>query len=144
MPNYVRKALAKFGHPAPHRAQYSPHQWTRPVYGQKIQYAAQDKLGQVLDKKGQRRIQSIVGTFLYYGRAVEPTILPALNEIATFQAKPTDDTVKRTNMLLDYMYTYPTAVLRHYAGDMQLHIESDAAYLVLPGARSCVAGYFYL
>ena len=27
---------------------------------------------------------------------------------------------------------------------MQLHIESDAAYLVLPGARSRAAGYFYL
>lgn len=47
-------------------------------------------------------------------------------------------------MLLDYMYTYPTVTLRYYAGDMQLQIESDAAYLVLPGARSCVAGYFFL
>ena len=75
---------------------------------------------------------------------MEPTILPALNDIATFQARPTSDTVKRTNRLMDYMYTYPTAVLRYYAGDMQLHIESDAAYLVLPGARSRVAGYFYL
>ena len=27
---------------------------------------------------------------------------------------------------------------------MCLHIDSDAAYLVMPGARSCVAGYYYL
>ena len=27
---------------------------------------------------------------------------------------------------------------------MQLHIESDAEYLVLPGAKSRVAGYLYL
>ena len=47
-------------------------------------------------------------------------------------------------MLLDYMCTYPTAILRYYAGDMQLHIESDEAYLVLPGAPSRLAGYFYL
>ena len=47
-------------------------------------------------------------------------------------------------MLLDYLATYPNAKLRFYAGTMQLHIESDAAYLVLLGAKSRVAGYFYL
>lgn len=35
MPNYVMKALAKFGHPKPNRAQYSLHRWNRPSYGQK-------------------------------------------------------------------------------------------------------------
>ena len=33
MPNYVTKALHKFQHPTPKRAQYAPHQWTRPNYG---------------------------------------------------------------------------------------------------------------
>ena len=45
---------------------------------------------------------------------------------------------------MDYFHTFPNAKLRFYAGDMQLHIESDAAYLVLPGARRRVAGHFYL
>ena len=79
--------------------------------GQQIQYVISENSGPILNKKGQRCIQCIVGTFLYYGRAVEPTILPALNEISTFQAKPTDDTVKQTNILLNYMYTYPAATL---------------------------------
>ena len=43
-----------------------------------------------------------------------------------------------------YLHTYPNTKLRFYAGDMQLHIESDAAYLVIPGARSWAAGHFYL
>ena len=47
-------------------------------------------------------------------------------------------------MLMDFLHTFPNAKLRFYAGDMQLHIESDAAYLVLPGARSRAAGHFYL
>ena len=98
----------------------------------------------VLDKKEQRRLQSIVGTFLYYGRAVDPTVLTALNDIATMQAKPTLSTLQQSNMLLDYLATYPDAKIRFYAGNMQLHLESDAAYLVLPGAKSRVAGYFYL
>ena len=45
---------------------------------------------------------------------------------------------------MDYLSTFPYAKLRYYAGDMQLHVESDAAYLVLPGARSRIAGHFYL
>eukprot|EP00957_Ditylum_brightwellii_P026903 2033719-Ditylum_brightwellii.AAC.1 len=38
---------------------------------------------------------------------------------------------------------YPNAVLRFFAGNMQLHIDSDAAYLVVNGAKSCTAGYLY-
>ena len=82
--------------------------------------------------------------FLYYGRAVEPTVLTALNDMATMQAKPTINTLKQSNMLLDYLATYPNAKLRFYAGNMKLHVELDSAYLVSPGAKSRIAGYFYL
>ena len=71
-------------------------------------------------------------------------MLATLGEISTAQAAPTTDTVKKTSMLMDYLHTFPNAKLRFYARDMQLHIKSDAAYLVLPGARSCAAGHFYL
>ena len=47
-------------------------------------------------------------------------------------------------MLMDYLNTYPNAKLRYYAGTMNLKVESNAAYLVLPNARSRVAGHFYL
>ena len=47
-------------------------------------------------------------------------------------------------MLLDNLSTYPQTKLRFYKGNMKLYIESDAAYLVLPGAKSRIAGYFYL
>ena len=36
MSNYVNKALRKFQHPTPKRAQYAPNQWMRPNYGAKI------------------------------------------------------------------------------------------------------------
>ena len=45
---------------------------------------------------------------------------------------------------MDYLYTYPNATLRFYAGSMQLMIESDASYLVIEGAKSRIAGHFYL
>ena len=39
---------------------------------------------------------------------------------------------------------YKHAFLRFYASDMQLHVDTDAAYLVLPHAKSRIAGYFRL
>ena len=45
---------------------------------------------------------------------------------------------------MDYMHTYSDAYIRYYASDMVLHVDSDAAYLVAPKARSRIAGYFYL
>ena len=45
---------------------------------------------------------------------------------------------------MDYVHTYPNSYIRYKASDMILHIDSDAAYLVAPKARSRVAGYFHL
>ena len=74
MPNYVSKALPQFNHPIPTRPQYAPHKWNKPVYRQKIQYAQPPDITHKLATSGQRHIQYIVGKFLYYGRAVNPTV----------------------------------------------------------------------
>jgi hypothetical protein len=79
---------------------------------------------------------------LYYGRAIDYTILPALNDIARQQAKPTVTTMIRARQLLDYVRTYPTTILRYHASAMILHVDSDAAYLVLPEAKSRIASYY--
>ena len=84
------------------------------------------------------------GAFLYYGQAVDPTILPALSSISSTQAHPTEFTMNECKMLMDYVHTYPNAVIRYYKSDMILYVDSDAAYLVLPKARSRIAGHFYL
>ena len=47
-------------------------------------------------------------------------------------------------MLLYYLATYPGAKLRYYTGNMQLHVESDAEYQDLPGAKSRIIDYYYL
>jgi hypothetical protein len=111
MPDYVPKALAKFQHDTPKSAQHAPHQWTQPAYGQKVQYANTDQ-SPLLNKKDTQCVQSVSGTFLYYARAVDPTILPALNEISNNQAQPTIVTGKACDLLLDYLATYPNAVIR--------------------------------
>lgn len=52
--------------------------------------------------------------------------------------------MKQCRTLLDYCATYPNVFLRYNASDMILNIDSDAAYLVAPKARSRIAGYFQL
>ena len=80
MSHYVTKALQNNYYLALRSPQYAPHQWTKPAYGQKIQYTIPPSSLPILDKKGTRRIQSINSNFLYYARAITPTILPAINE----------------------------------------------------------------
>ena len=143
MPGYIQSTLARLQHKRPSRSQFAPHQWTRPAYGQKLQLAPIDNTPK-LDKKGIHFVQSCVGSFLYYARAVDPTMLPAINEISGSQSSPTEQTLHACTMLMDYASTYPLAILRYHASDMALHIDSDAAYLVLPNARSRYAGHYFL
>ena len=93
MPQYITKALHCFKHKPPEKPQYAPHKWTAPIYGQKTQYATPVDCSKLLDPHDAKHIQFVVGSLLYYARAVDPTMLVALNEIGTSQSKPTATTV---------------------------------------------------
>ena len=145
MPTYIPKLLKKLQH-TPNLPQYSPHEYI-PIKYSKMgdrQYMQQPDKSPQLNAIDTKWVQSAVGSLLYYGRALDNTILPALNQIGTEQALPTTNTKQKLRRLLDYVATYPKAYLRFYASDMLLEIDSDAAYLVLPKARSRLAGYFRL
>ena len=79
---------------------------------------------------------------MYYARAVDPTILPAINEIVMVQSNPTESTNNKIKMLLDYFVTYPNAKIRYHASDMALRVDYYTAYLVLPKERSHITGFF--
>ena len=51
------------------------------------------------------QIQSTTGSFMYYGRAIDYSILPALNDIARAQAQPTIKTKQKAQRLMDYLHT---------------------------------------
>ena len=61
-------------------------------------------------------------------------MLPKINEIPDQQAEPTEETNDKVTTLMDYAHTYPSATIHYHASDIHLHIDSDAAYLVLPKA----------
>lgn len=95
MPQYIPSELQKLGHIPPTTPQHSPHQHTVPRYGQCIQYAPDDDDSPLLRPKQITYVQSVLGTLLYYARAVDPTLLPALNELATQQSSPTEKNIAK-------------------------------------------------
>ena len=91
MPNYITKVLHKFQHSPPTKPQYSPFPATpfhRTTKGTR-QYAKDEDTSNILAQKDITTIQSIVGSLLYYARAIDSSILPALNTISARQASPT-------------------------------------------------------
>lgn len=99
---------------------------------------------EALNKDRIKRIQEVVGTLLYYARAVDSTMLTALSSLASAQANGTVETERATNQLLDYCATHPNAGIVYHASEMRLRIHSDASYLCEPKARSRAGGHFYL
>jgi hypothetical protein len=142
MPGYVSNVLSKFQHDSPKHPQHTPSQYVTPVYGAKTQYATRDE-NPPLTAKQCLTIQKVTGSVFYYARAVDPTVLMPLNDIAMEQTKATEKTQAATNQLLDYLATHPDATIRYHASDMILHIHSDASYLSVSNSRSRLGGLFF-
>ena len=138
------KQMTKYGHVAPLKPQHCPYSPNPIKYGKDNQAPPPLDDSPLLDAAGKKRVQQIVGSFLYYARAVDPTILMALSEISSQQSAPTENTMKWVNQFLDYMWTHPDAIIRYRASDMILNVHSDASYLSAPKARSRAGGYFFL
>ena len=112
MPAYVQKQLTRYEHKTPSRPQHCPYTPHPIKYGKDNQTVDPIDDSPPLDEAGKKYIQQVVGSFLYYARAVDPTILMALSDIATQQNKPTENTKKRVDQFLDYMATHPMAKIR--------------------------------
>jgi len=113
----------------------------RPTYGQKVQYVKIDnspKLPATLIKY----IQQVTGKFLYYAQAIDNTMIHAINDIAS--GENIRSTIEATIHFLNYAASNPNAEVIYLASDMILNIDSDAAYLVHPKARSCAGEYLFL
>ena len=88
--------------------------------------------------------QRVVGSFLYYARAIDITIFHTLSTLASKQSNSTKRTMKRVNQLLDYMYYNSETVIRFYASDMIPNVHSYASYLSAGKGRSRAGGYSFL
>ena len=136
MLNYVDDALKRFNHKKPRNPQEQPYPHTKPVYGAKSQFADPEDTSEILSQADKKFIQEVTGKFLYYARALEATMLPALGSIASQHANPTEWTMQKAKQLLDYSATHPDAIITYRDSDMVLDGHSSASYLSESGSRS--------
>ena len=144
MYNYIETLRLKYNHSKPAKAQHSPHAHREIVYGAKEQLVPDVDNSPPLDENGVKRIQGIVGSLLYYARAVDNKLLATLSTISAQQAKATQQTEKTVTQLLDYVATYPNDGITYRASNMILSAHSDASFLTETGSRSRAGAHIYL
>ena len=144
MPGYIANVLQKYNHPSPTTPEFSPFTCPPTTYGASHIKPLTDCTVPLVSTAKQKRIQQVIGSLLFYARAVDPTPLPTLNDLAAEQTQATIKTDKAVSKLLDYMSTFPNAAIHYSASDMVLHIDSDVSYLSLPHARSRATGHYFL
>jgi hypothetical protein len=144
MPGYIAKKLQEYNHITSKNIQTCPYTPAPKQFGSEAQRPLPPDSSPRLDKKGIRRVQQIVGSILYYARAVDMTVLMALSTLAIEQTKATEQTLSKCFQLLDYLAHHSTAKVRFYASDMIMNIHSDASYLSEGRARSRTCGHFFM
>ena len=110
MLGYVKKACKCFNREIPTRKQDFPHAHTKPNFEAKVQFAKEVDDSRLLDEEEKTFVQQVVGTFLFYAKAIDTTMLTPLSAIAETQSKPTARTLEKVRQYLDYALSNPDAV----------------------------------
>ena len=92
MYNYIVNLRVKYNYPDLRKLQHPPYKHAPIIYGDKGQYSAKDDDIPPLDADGILRVQSIFGSPMFYGWAVDNKILVALSELGKHQAADTPHT----------------------------------------------------
>jgi hypothetical protein len=111
MPGYIKKLLQKYKHRMPKHQQHCPYSPAPKQYGAKAQVPLPVDISPKLSPEEIKEIQRVVGSILYYARAVDITVLMALSSIAIEQTKGTTSTMDKAKQLLDYLATHPDATI---------------------------------
>jgi hypothetical protein len=85
-----------------------PHKCLPISYGAKAQLTPDANTSELLEEHHKHCIQEIVGSLLYYARAVNNKFFGALSAIAAQQSCATIATKQAVHLLLDYVATYPS------------------------------------
>ena len=106
MPGYIAKVLQRFQTGSLPRT-LSPMVYVPPEYGKRETQSVSPDVDIPLDPAAHKRCQEIVGCMLYYARAVDSSMLPAVNAIASEISRPTAALQAQIDRLLAYAATYP-------------------------------------
>ena len=144
IPGYIAKAIERFS-PNLKKGSRSPAVYVPPKLGAQAQIIEADNDdGPVLPASDIKLLQEIIGVLLYYARAIDVTMLTAVNHISSEQARPTQRVMDNAMRVLAYAAAYPNNELVFTACDMVLFCQSDCSFLSRSEARSVGGGIEYL
>jgi hypothetical protein len=111
MPGYIIKQLQQYKHASTTQPQHCPFYPQPKQYGSTAQQPIELDTSASLSKDNIKQAQCIIGSILYYARAVNLTVLVTLSRIASKQSKGTKSTIKKCKQLLDYLATHPNTTV---------------------------------
>ena len=143
IPEYVNKAIKRF---APEllgtKGRHAPMRYHPFVYGPHATATPTEDLSPPLDEVKKKRLQGIIGTFLYYARALDITAAFPTAKLASLPH--TQHTEELAYHFLGYMAAHPDAHVTFKRSDMQHNCHSDASFHGETLARSRAAGLHFL
>ena len=113
MPGYIKKSLQHFAIPTTRQAQHTPRAWAQRVYGRQQQLIKPMDNSPALNAADRRQLQEIIRTLLYYGRAIDLTLLTALGTLALAQTEGTKATANACKQLLNYCATHLISIIKY-------------------------------
>ena len=94
MPEYVQKMLVRFKYDVQKSTKNSSYQPAPRKFGKHSDNTIPADTSKSQMTKEKKVVQQVIGTCLFYARAVDCTILPAISSIASEQANATEGTEK--------------------------------------------------
>ena len=89
VPGYVQRKRTKYQHANPKNPQHSLYQAQPVQYCTKVKRLVKSETSSPLSDKKIKRVQDIVGTFVWYSCACDTTLAASLSAIASRQTKGT-------------------------------------------------------
>jgi hypothetical protein len=146
MPGYIKNCSKNATIVSPQidsKPQHCPYSPPPKQYGTKAQAPIPINISPKLLQEDIKEIQCVIGSILYYARAVEINVLIALSSIAIEQTKGTTSRIEKAKQLQDYLATNSNATIWFQALDMIMNIHSNALYLSEANACSRACGHFF-
>jgi len=117
MPEYIPKLFHKL-QCTPKTLEHNPHTYKPPAFGKIIQCTEPPDSTPALPPHHKKRIQQIVGSLLYYTRAVDNTILMTVNDLVVAQQANTTEAIEQqAHKLLNYLAKHPYTAITYSSSE---------------------------
>ncbi len=135
-----KKQLQKYEHIWEGPPQDNPYPAPTNKHGKAAQDSIPEDMTKKLSKDKKKRVQQVVGSILYYTKAINITLLLALSTIDAEQSKATEFNMDMIKQILDYCTMHSNT----QKSDMSLNIHLDASYLGVPKAKNHAVEHSFL